>query len=108
MPDRYGNGGEPRLRTLATTELTEPEISLIRALMTDAFGSDEDERFTDDDWGHALGGTHFVLELGGEIVSHASVVERAKSRSTAGRSGPGTSRRSRPRRIARGTGSGRS
>ena len=77
MPDRYGNGGDPRLRTLATTQLTEPEIAVIRALMADAFGPDEDERFTDDDWGHALGGTHFVLELGGEIVSHASVVERA-------------------------------
>jgi len=67
---------EPRLRTLATQDLTGHEIAVIRALMTAAFGSDEDERFTDDDWRHALGGTHFVLEAGGEIVSHASVVER--------------------------------
>ena len=41
-----------------------------------AFGPDEDERFTDDDWGHAVGGTHFVLDVDDVIVSHASVVER--------------------------------
>ena len=44
--------------------------------MVVAFGSDEDERFTEDDWEHAIGGTHFVLDLDGEIVTHASVVER--------------------------------
>jgi aminoglycoside 2'-N-acetyltransferase I len=31
---------------------------------------------TEDDWKHALGGTHFILELDGRIVAHASVVER--------------------------------
>jgi aminoglycoside 2'-N-acetyltransferase I len=41
-----------------------------------AFGPDEDERFTDDDWEHAVSGTHFVLDVDGVIVSHASVVER--------------------------------
>jgi aminoglycoside 2'-N-acetyltransferase I len=41
-----------------------------------AFGPDEDERFEDVDWDHALGGTHFVLEADGEIVSHAAVVDR--------------------------------
>ena len=30
----------------------------------------------EEDWDHALGGTHFLLELDGEIVAHASVVER--------------------------------
>jgi aminoglycoside 2'-N-acetyltransferase I len=67
---------EPRLRRLSTGELTASEVVAIRALMVAAFGSDEDERFTDDDWEHALGGTHFVLDLDGEIVTHASVVER--------------------------------
>jgi aminoglycoside 2'-N-acetyltransferase I len=43
--------------------------------MDTAFGTGE-EAFADDDWTHALGGTHFVLDLEGEIVSHASVVER--------------------------------
>ena len=44
--------------------------------MSVAFGADEEERFSDDDWQHALGGVHFVLELDGEIVAHAAVVER--------------------------------
>jgi aminoglycoside 2'-N-acetyltransferase I len=44
--------------------------------MTAAFGSDEEERFTDDDWDHAVGGVHFVLGLNGAIIAHASVVER--------------------------------
>jgi aminoglycoside 2'-N-acetyltransferase I len=41
-----------------------------------AFGSDEEEAFGVDDWEHALGGIHFVLDIGGEIVAHAAVVER--------------------------------
>ena len=44
--------------------------------MTLAFGDDEEERFADDDWAHALGGVHVVLDLDGEIVAHAAVVER--------------------------------
>ena len=65
-----------RLRRLSTPELTQSETEAIRALMAFAFGPDEDERFTDDDWQHALGGVHFMLELDGEIVTHAAVVER--------------------------------
>ena len=53
-----------------------PEIASIRAMLLAAYGSDEQERFTDDDWDHAVGGLHFVLELDGEVVAHASVVER--------------------------------
>jgi aminoglycoside 2'-N-acetyltransferase I len=41
-----------------------------------AFWDDEEERFTDDDWDHALGGVHVVLDDHGRIVSHAAVVER--------------------------------
>ena len=70
-PDRL------RLRRLATSELTASEVREIRALMDVAFGSEgEEERFSDDDWQHALGGVHFVLELDGDIVAHAAVVER--------------------------------
>ena len=66
-----------RLRRLATpTTCRPPKSSAIRALLVVAFGSDEEERFTDDDWDHAVGGVHFVLDLDGEIVCHASVVER--------------------------------
>ena len=67
----------PRLRRLATTELKTEEVAAIRAIMHDAFGSDEEERFTDDDWDHALGGVHFVLDVAGVIVTHAAVVERS-------------------------------
>jgi aminoglycoside 2'-N-acetyltransferase I len=41
-----------------------------------AFGSDDDERFTDDDWNHAIGGVHFVLDVDREIIAHAAVVVR--------------------------------
>jgi aminoglycoside 2'-N-acetyltransferase I len=66
----------PRLRRLSTQDLTSLEIVAIRELLVVAFGPDEEERFTDDDWDHAVGGVHFVLELGGEVITHASVVER--------------------------------
>jgi aminoglycoside 2'-N-acetyltransferase I len=65
-------GDQPR--QLSSTELTTAEMDSIRRLMIVAFGS-EDE-FTDTDWQHALGGRHFVIERGGEIVAHAAVVER--------------------------------
>ena len=65
-----------RLRRLATTELTPAEIAEIRALMDVAFGPDDEERFTEDDWQHAIGGCHYVLDVANEIVSHAAVVER--------------------------------
>ena len=65
-----------RLRQLSTPELTRSEVAASRALMDAAFGSDEEEGFSDDDWQHAVGGVHFVLELDGEIVAHAAVIER--------------------------------
>ena len=65
-----------RLRRLRTDELTPEEVAAIRSLMAAAFGTDPEERFTDDDWHHAVNGMHFVLDLDGEIRAHASVVER--------------------------------
>lgn len=65
-----------RVRRLATEDLTTSEIAAIRALLAAAFGSDEEEAFTDDDWEHAVGGVHFVLDVDGEIAAHAAVVER--------------------------------
>ncbi len=64
------------VRILATNELAPAEIGAIRAIMDASFGDDEEERFGDDDWGHAIGGTHVVVDVDGEIVAHASVVER--------------------------------
>jgi aminoglycoside 2'-N-acetyltransferase I len=59
-------------RSVATADLGTDELRAIRALMDAAF-----DDFTDDDMTHGLGGRHFVLEDAGEIVAHASVVERA-------------------------------
>lgn len=65
------------MRRIPTPDLTSNEITAIRSLLAAAFASeDEDDQFDDDDWEHALGGRHFVLDLDGEIVAHASVVER--------------------------------
>jgi aminoglycoside 2'-N-acetyltransferase I len=65
----------PRLRRLPTDALSPDELQAIRALMDIAFGTGE-EAFGDDDWKHTLGGLHVVLDLEGEIVSHAAVIER--------------------------------
>ena len=65
-----------RLRRLRTAELTSSEVTAIRDLLRAAFGPEEDGPFGEDDWQHALGGLHFVLDLDGVIVGHASVVER--------------------------------
>lgn len=75
MPDTTG-ADRPRLRRLSTDELTPADVLGIRRMLQGAFGNEEDERFTDDDWEHAIGGVHFVLDIGGEVVAHASVVER--------------------------------
>jgi aminoglycoside 2'-N-acetyltransferase I len=66
----------PRVRRASTPELTPSEVTAITAMMAAAFGNDEEERFTAEDWEHALGGLHFLLELDGELVAHAAVVER--------------------------------
>jgi aminoglycoside 2'-N-acetyltransferase I len=64
------------VRRIGTDDLTVSEIAAIRQLLVAAFGSDEEEAFTDDDWAHAIGGLHFILVLNDQIVAHASVVER--------------------------------
>jgi aminoglycoside 2'-N-acetyltransferase I len=66
-----------RVRRLSTHALTAAETATIRALLDAAFGDDEDERFTEEDWQHSIGGVHAVLDVDGEIVAHASVVERS-------------------------------
>lgn len=64
------------LRLVASDELTAAEVARLHELMHDAFAGDEHGGFADDDWQHALGGTHFLLESDGQIVCHASVVTR--------------------------------
>ena len=64
-----------RLRRLTTPDLTATEIAALRTLLWAAFPPGE-EGFSEDDWEHALGGIHVLLDVGGELVAHASVVER--------------------------------
>jgi len=63
------------VRRLTTAELTEAEIAAVRVILRNAFAGDG-EGFTDEDWAHALGGVHFLLEQDGAILAHAAVVER--------------------------------
>lgn len=65
-----------RIRTAPTADLGPGEIDAIRAILTAAFLEDEHGGFTEDDWQHAVGGTHFLLELDRTLAGHASVVER--------------------------------
>jgi len=60
------------VRLLSTPELSELDRAALRRLLDDAFEGD----FTDDDWAHALGGSHALIEDSGAIVAHAAVVER--------------------------------
>ena len=64
------------LRQVKTGELTAAEVARIRELMRDAFAADEHGGFTEEDWQHSIGGTHFLLESDGKIVCHASVITR--------------------------------
>jgi aminoglycoside 2'-N-acetyltransferase I len=54
-----------------TADLDEPTLREIRTLMDAAF-----DDFEDDDWQHALGGMHVLIEEAGEVIGHASVVQR--------------------------------
>lgn len=59
------------LRIARTDELSPAELTEIKRLIEESYR----EPFVED-WDHALGGTHFIVEENREPVSHASVVER--------------------------------
>jgi aminoglycoside 2'-N-acetyltransferase I len=63
------------VRRRASDELSSKEVVELRELFTAAWGENEEE-FTDEDWDHAVGGLHFILEREGVMVAHASVVQR--------------------------------
>ena len=63
----------PSLRQLPTAELTAAELAGLREIFAAAW---PDGGFTDDDFAHGMGGMHWVAEVDGSIVSHASVVPR--------------------------------
>jgi aminoglycoside 2'-N-acetyltransferase I len=60
------------VRVVRTQDLDEDELVAIRRLCDSAFEGD----FDDDNWGHAIGGTHFLIERSGRPVAHVSVVPR--------------------------------
>ena len=66
----------PSVRRLASLDLRVSEVAELRALLTEAFGDDPDEAFGEDDWDHALGGVHVLVEDARRIVAHAAVVAR--------------------------------
>lgn len=63
------------MRIVETHRLSSAERRELRA-MFDAAWAGKDGEFSDTDWESATGGTHVLLEAGGSIVSHASIVER--------------------------------
>ncbi len=70
------SGGAARVRRSSTAALSRNELGAIRRLMDEAFAADEHGGFSDDDWRHALGGEHFLVMAGDEVVGHAAVVSR--------------------------------
>lgn len=74
LPPRYGPHVSV-VRSVASDELRPEEVAALRDLFGSAWGSASEE-FTDEDWDHAVGGVHFILEEGGAIAAHASVVQR--------------------------------
>ena len=62
----------PTVSRFTTAEASEDCLVQIRDLFFTAF----DERFTESDWEHVLGGWHLVISEGGVVVSHAAIVER--------------------------------
>ena len=63
---------DTNVRLCASDQLDSSDRASVRALLDAAFAGD----FSDDDWAHALGGTHALVEAGGAVVAHASVVPR--------------------------------
>lgn len=59
------------MRIVRTDALTQDDLSALKPMLEESYG----EPFVED-WDHALGGTHFLIEENGAPVSHAAVVER--------------------------------
>jgi aminoglycoside 2'-N-acetyltransferase I len=59
------------LRIAHTAELDAATLTAGRALLDEVF-----DDMTDHDWEHALGGMHALVWEGGELIGHASLVQR--------------------------------
>lgn len=55
-----------------TADLDERARADLHAFLVEAFDGD----FADEDWEHALGGVHVLMQDAGSVVAHASVVQR--------------------------------
>jgi aminoglycoside 2'-N-acetyltransferase I len=62
----------PELQIAHTADLDPATLKTARALLDLVFG----DEMTDDDWDHALGGMHALAWENGELVGHASVIQR--------------------------------
>lgn len=62
----------PVVRVVESRDLSSADLGAIRRLLDDAFDRD----FSDDDWNHALGGWHALIETPSGVVAHAAVVPR--------------------------------
>ncbi|SDH88580.1 aminoglycoside 2'-N-acetyltransferase I [Sinosporangium album] len=60
------------VRTAHTSALKPADLAEARALLHGVFDGD----FSDEDWEHTIGGVHALVHEGGELVGHASVVQR--------------------------------
>jgi aminoglycoside 2'-N-acetyltransferase I len=58
---------------IPTADLSAARRGELRALLDAAFAGN----FGDDDWDHALGGLHVIVEQHGALVAHAAVVQRS-------------------------------
>jgi aminoglycoside 2'-N-acetyltransferase I len=66
-------GADCNIELATTADLSATDLQAVRRLMDAAFG----DRFSEEDWKHATGGTHFYIRGSkGSVVSHASVVGR--------------------------------
>ena len=64
------------IRLVPSDGLRPDEEAALRELFDEAWSDEAEGGFTDQDWGHAVGGVHVIAEADGRIVAHAAVVER--------------------------------
>jgi aminoglycoside 2'-N-acetyltransferase I len=76
LPDYRKVSDQRTIHKLTTEQLSAQQVTKVRELLWAAFADDEDGAFTEEDWLHSIGGTHFIAEVDGAIVGHASLVER--------------------------------
>src|SRR5215211_9179426 len=72
LPCGCEDGCMVEVRTAHTADLDAATLEVARALVYAVFQTDMSEH----DWEHALGGVHALAWEGGELVGHASLVQR--------------------------------